>query len=206
MHTSVELIQDGIDLIKTAYDGLITTGGVIVDSKANQKTKRCVVSRSRPRFCNAGPATDTHIMYAAVVGTSIPSSRQASAVRSNAGHNAAGMRPHVRSWGLDRFVARSGEDVDIVEKSGDSGRFSFSSQAWRQVEAFRQAIIESRSPDIGFSLLGADSKPPFGADTTHLQRSFIALQVYVIEMLESWAAGGGVHCHTNDMPAIGEND
>jgi hypothetical protein len=47
--------------------------------------------------------------------------------------------------------------VDIVEKSGDSGRFSFSSQAWRQVDAFRQAIIESRSPDLGFSLLETDS-------------------------------------------------
>jgi hypothetical protein len=25
--------------------------------------------------------------------------------------------------------------------------------------------------------------------------------VYLIEMLSSWAAGGGVHCHTNDQPA-----
>ena len=27
-------------------------------------------------------------------------------------------------------------------------------------------------------------------------------EVYLIEMLSSWAAGGGVHCHTNDQPAI----
>jgi len=26
--------------------------------------------------------------------------------------------------------------------------------------------------------------------------------VYLIEMLSSWAAGGGVHCHTNDQPAF----
>ena len=26
--------------------------------------------------------------------------------------------------------------------------------------------------------------------------------VYLIEMLSSWAAGGGVHCHTNDQPAL----
>ena len=26
--------------------------------------------------------------------------------------------------------------------------------------------------------------------------------VYLIEMLSSWAAGGGVHCHTNDKPAF----
>ena len=25
--------------------------------------------------------------------------------------------------------------------------------------------------------------------------------VYVLPMLKSWAAGGGVHCHTNDQPA-----
>jgi hypothetical protein len=25
--------------------------------------------------------------------------------------------------------------------------------------------------------------------------------VHVIEMLSSWAAGGGAHCHTNDQPA-----
>tara|TARA_E500000331_G_scaffold336712_1_gene364098 strand:+ start:4072 stop:4899 length:828 start_codon:yes stop_codon:yes gene_type:complete len=59
--------------------------------------------------------------------------------------------------GIEQALSGASEDVDIVEKSGDSGRFSFSSQAWRQVAAFRQAIIESRSPDIGFSLLGADS-------------------------------------------------
>ena len=59
--------------------------------------------------------------------------------------------------GIEQALSGASEDVDIVEKSGDSGRFSFSSQAWRQVDAFRQAIIESRSPDIGFSLLGADS-------------------------------------------------
>ncbi|MEM9335722.1 MAG: agmatine deiminase family protein [Pseudomonadota bacterium] len=29
--------------------------------------------------------------------------------------------------------------------------------------------------------------------------------VYVIEMLESWYHGGGVHCHTNDQPALSLN-
>ena len=64
-----------------------------------------------------------------------------------------------RWWeeGIEQALSGASENVDIVEKSGDSGRFSFSSQAWRQVDAFRQAIIESRSPDIGFSLLGTDS-------------------------------------------------
>ena len=72
-------------------------------------------------------------------------------------------RAHDGEWlslveeGIEQALSGASENVDIVEKSGDSGRFSFSSQAWRQVDAFRQAIIESRSPDIGFSLLGTDS-------------------------------------------------
>jgi len=59
--------------------------------------------------------------------------------------------------GIEQALSGASENVDIVEKSGDSGRFSFSSQAWRQVDAFRQAIIESRAPDLGFSLLGSAS-------------------------------------------------
>ena len=35
-----------------------------------------------------------------------------------------------------------------------------------------------------------------------LEAYFPGRDVHVIEMLESWAAGGGVHCHTNDEPLI----
>lgn len=35
-----------------------------------------------------------------------------------------------------------------------------------------------------------------------LETYFPGRDVYVIEMLDSWAAGGGVHCHTNDQPAL----
>jgi agmatine deiminase len=34
-----------------------------------------------------------------------------------------------------------------------------------------------------------------------LQNYFPGRDVYVLPMLKSWAAGGGVHCHTNDQPA-----
>ena len=44
-----------------------------------------------------------------------------------------------------------------------------------------------------------------GAAKIRLEEYFPGRDVYVIEMLESWAAGGGVHCHTNDMPVVGEN-
>ena len=41
-----------------------------------------------------------------------------------------------------------------------------------------------------------------GAAIDRLKGYFPGREVYVIEMLESWANGGGVHCHTNDMPAM----
>ena len=37
------------------------TGGVIVESKANQKTKRCDCKGSSPSWINAGPATETQM-------------------------------------------------------------------------------------------------------------------------------------------------
>jgi len=44
------------------------------------------------------------------------------------------------------------------------------------------------------------------AAKARLEGYFPGRDVYVIEMLESWAAGGGVHCHTNDMPAPSINE
>ena len=60
------------------------TGGVIVESNANQKIKRCALKAGNPNSCRIGPATDTEIIYAAVVGTSIPKIRQANAVSISA--------------------------------------------------------------------------------------------------------------------------
>mgnify|MGYP003321829734 CR=1 FL=1 len=39
-----------------------------------------------------------------------------------------------------------------------------------------------------------------------LQNYFPGRDVYVLPMLESWAGGGGVHCHTNDQPALRSAD
>jgi agmatine deiminase len=40
------------------------------------------------------------------------------------------------------------------------------------------------------------------AAKARLARYFPDRDIYVVEMLDSWYAGGGVHCHTNDQPAI----
>ena len=50
--------------------------------------------------------------------------------------------------------------------------------------------------------------PGFGNPETdipakaRIESYFPNRKVFMIEMLSSWAAGGGVHCHTNDQPAI----
>ena len=50
--------------------------------------------------------------------------------------------------------------------------------------------------------------PGFGNSETdisakfRIENYFPNRDVYIIEMLSSWAAGGGVHCHTNDQPAF----
>jgi len=50
---------------------------------------------------------------------------------------------------------------------------------------------------VGFNNLATDN-----AAKAQLEQWFPGRDVYVIEMLDSWIAGGGVHCHTNDQPAV----
>jgi agmatine deiminase len=44
------------------------------------------------------------------------------------------------------------------------------------------------------------------AAKSRLEGYFPGRDVYIIEMLSSWADGGGVHCHTNDQPAMSTID
>lgn len=41
-----------------------------------------------------------------------------------------------------------------------------------------------------------------GAARKRLEAYFPGRDVHIVEMLSSWASGGGVHCHTNDQPAL----
>ena len=51
-------------------------------------------------------------------------------------------------------------------------------------------------------LVGFDNPATDNAAKAQLESWFPNRDVYVVEMLESWIAGGGVHCHTNDQPAF----
>jgi agmatine deiminase len=51
-------------------------------------------------------------------------------------------------------------------------------------------------------LVGFDNLITDNAAKAQLEQWFPGRDVYVIEMLESWIAGGGVHCHTNDQPTL----
>jgi len=50
--------------------------------------------------------------------------------------------------------------------------------------------------------VGFDNPRTDAAAKARLEEYFPAREVHVIEMLSSWASGGGVHCHTNDQPAL----
>ena len=51
------------------------------------------------------------------------------------------------------------------------------------------------APSFGNSEMDTKAK-------ARIETYFPNRKVYMIEMLNSWAAGGGIHCHTNDQPAI----
>lgn len=50
-------------------------------------------------------------------------------------------------------------------------------------------------------LVGFGNPATDAAAKAQLEAWFPTRDVYVIEMLDSWIAGGGVHCHTNDQPS-----
>jgi agmatine deiminase len=50
-------------------------------------------------------------------------------------------------------------------------------------------------------LVGFDNPATDNAARAQLEAWFPNRDVHVIEMLDSWIEGGGVHCHTNDQPA-----
>ncbi|MBN34116.1 MAG: hypothetical protein CMM46_04945 [Rhodospirillaceae bacterium] len=55
--------------------------------------------------------------------------------------------------GITAALSGASADLDVVKKDGDTGRFSFSSQAWRTVEPFRRFIFESPLPDLVWPFL-----------------------------------------------------
>lgn len=50
--------------------------------------------------------------------------------------------------------------------------------------------------------VGFDNPETDDAAKAQLEEWFPGRDVHVIETLESWYAGGGVHCHTNDQPSV----
>lgn len=49
--------------------------------------------------------------------------------------------------------------------------------------------------------VGFDNPSTDNAAKQRIESYYPGRDVYIIEMLESWYAGGGAHCHTNDQPA-----
>ena len=49
--------------------------------------------------------------------------------------------------------------------------------------------------------VGFDNPATDAAAKSRIESYFPGRDVHIIEMLRSWASGGGAHCHTNDQPA-----
>ena len=52
------------------------------------------------------------------------------------------------------------------------------------------------------ALAGIADEAAGRAAKQRVESCFPGRDVYVAEMLSCWYHGGGVHCHTNDQPAI----
>lgn len=50
--------------------------------------------------------------------------------------------------------------------------------------------------------VGFDNAKTDAAAKKRIEGYFPERDVFIVEMLESWNEGGGVHCHTNDQPAV----
>ena len=50
--------------------------------------------------------------------------------------------------------------------------------------------------------VGFDNPATDEAAKRRLQSYFPGRDIHIVEMLDSWVAGGGAHCHTNDQPAL----
>ncbi len=50
--------------------------------------------------------------------------------------------------------------------------------------------------------VGFDNPKTDAAAKQRIEGYFPGRDVFIVEMLESWYEGGGVHCHTNDQPAV----
>lgn len=59
--------------------------------------------------------------------------------------------------GIADAVSGASTDLDIVQRAGDRGSFSVSSQAWRQVEAFRRFIFDSPAADLAWPFLESET-------------------------------------------------
>ncbi|WP_282609951.1 phytanoyl-CoA dioxygenase family protein [Pelagibius sp. Alg239-R121] len=59
--------------------------------------------------------------------------------------------------GIEAALSGASTDFDVVKIDGNEGRFSFSSQAWKQVEPFRRFIFDSPLPDLCWPFLESDT-------------------------------------------------
>jgi putative addiction module component (TIGR02574 family) len=72
----------------------------------------------------------------------------------------------------------------------------------RLVDGVPQGAESTCEGQPKFTCVVDEEDPHDAGAKSQLEEWFPGREVYIIETLESWYAGGGVHCHTNDQPAL----
>jgi len=99
-----------------------------------------------------------------------------------------------------------GSVFDRAAETIEAAGFSVIREPLEDVVTFKGATFDTNYMNWivgnGFVIaVGFGNPKTDAAAKSRLASYFPGRDVHVIEMLDSWAAGGGAHCHTNDQPA-----
>jgi agmatine deiminase len=94
-----------------------------------------------------------------------------------------------------------GTAANLAAEGFEVIRMDFDAEISHQGQSFDADYLNWGVGNGWVILVGFDNPATDNAAKAKLEEWFPNRQVYVIEMLDSWIAGGGVHCHTNDQPA-----
>jgi len=94
-----------------------------------------------------------------------------------------------------------GVAADLTAAGFEVIRMDFDAEITYKGNRFDSDYLNWGIGDGWVILVGFANPATDNAAKAQLEQWFPSRDVYVIEMLDSWIAGGGVHCHTNDQPA-----
>jgi len=87
------------------------------------------------------------------------------------------------------------------EREPFEGRARYMGGDWFDIDYMNWLVGNGFVIAVGF-----ENAQTNAAAKARLESYYPGRDVYVVDMLASWDAGGGAHCHTNDQPAASTID